>query len=157
MGKAVFYGLEAHLRVAWPGVIVQASLAPADEHDRWVAEYDLLPGTKEGTLLLGDTNYSSPTLKEDLARCGVQIVAPKRTKERRDRHPWPTWLTAIRRRIETVISQLVERYGAKRVRARDLWHLTSRFFRKVLSHTCCIHLCQRSGLPPLRFSELVTH
>jgi hypothetical protein len=58
--------------------------------------------------------------------------------------------------METVISQLVERYGAKRVRARDLWHLTSRFLRKVLSHTCCVHLCQQAELSPLRFSELVT-
>jgi hypothetical protein len=50
---------------------------------------------------------------------------------------------------------MVERYGAKRVRARDVWHLTSRFFRKILSHTLCVCLCQGSGLGPLRFSELV--
>ena len=157
MRRAVFYGFDAHLRVAWPGVIVAATLAPAHEHDRWVAEYDLLPGVGPGTLVIGDTNYHSPILKEDLARYGVGLLAPKRTNEKRERHPWPTWLTAMRRRIETVISQLAERYRAKRVRARDLWHLTSRFFRKVLSHTCCVHLCQRTGLPPLRFSELVSH
>lgn len=55
-----------------------------------------------------------------------------------------------------MIGQLVERYRIKRVRARDVWHLTSRFWRKVLSHTLCVLLCQRSGLSPLRFSELVT-
>ena len=96
-------------------------------------------------------------MREDLARYGVGLLAPKRPNEKRERHPWPAWLTALRRRIETVIGQLVERYGAKRVRARDLWHLTSRFFRKLLSHTCCVHLCQQAGLPPLRFSELVVH
>lgn len=42
MAKAVFYGFEGHLRVAWPGVIVSAALAPAGVHDRWVAESDLL-------------------------------------------------------------------------------------------------------------------
>ena len=62
----------------------------------------------------------------------------------------------MRRRIETVASQLVERYRIKRVWARDLWHLTSRFLRKVLSHTVAVLLCQRAGLSPLRFSELVT-
>ena len=106
--------------------------------------------------MIGDTDYHSPVLKEDLARYGVELLAPKRTNKKRQRQPWPAWLTAIRRRVETVISQLVERYGAKRVRARDLWHLSSRFYRKVLSHTLCVHLCQRSGLPPLRFSELLT-
>ncbi len=157
MAKAVFYGFEGHLRVAWTGVIVSAALAPAGVHDRWVAESDLLPGVGHGALVVGDTNYWSPVLREDLARYGVGLLAPKRPNEKRERHPWPAWLTALRRRIETVIGQLVERYGAKRVRARDLWHLTSRFFRKLLSHTCCVHLCQQAGLPPLRFSELVVH
>jgi hypothetical protein len=157
MARAVFYGFEGHLRVAWPGVIVAAALAPAHEHDRWVAEYDLLPGVGEGTFVVGDTNYWSPVLRGSLAGYGSALVAPKRTNKKREGHPWPRWLTNVRRRIETVISQMVERYRAKRVRARDLWHLTSRFFRKVLSHTLCVCLCQRAGLSPLRFSELVTH
>lgn len=155
MARAVFYGFDAHLRVAWPGVIVSATLAPAAEHDRWVAEYDLLPGVGEGALVVGDTNYWSPLLGEDLARYGVGLLAPKRPNKKRQRHPWPAWLTNTRRRIETVISQMVERYRTKRVRTRDLWHLTSRFFRKVLSHTCCVCLCQMAGLSPLRFSELL--
>jgi len=108
---------------------------------------------------LGDTNYSSPTLAEELRRRHdeVSLVAPKKTSVKREQHPWPRWLIAVRRRIETVASQLVERYRVKRVRARDRWHLTSRFLRKVLSHTCCMLLCHRERLSPLRFSELVTH
>jgi hypothetical protein len=156
MAKGVFYGLEAHLRVAWPGLIVSATLAPASVHDRWVAEYDLLAGVEEGAFVVGDTNYHSPVLKESLAAYGVCLIAPKRTNKKRDRHPWGAWLTNTRRRIETVISQMTERYRAKRVRARDLWHLTSRFLRKVLSHTVCVHLCQQAGLGSLRFSELLT-
>lgn len=158
MSKSIFYGLEGHLRVAWPGVIVGASLAPANAHDRWVAEYDLLAGVEEGSVVVADTNYASPTLKESLAGYGVALLAPKRPNRKRDRHPWPGWLTAIRRRIETVISQLVERYHAKRVRARDLWHLSSRWWRKILSHTVAVHLCQEAGLSSsLRFSELLSN
>jgi hypothetical protein len=37
MARSVFHGFDFHIRVAWPGVIVEASLAPANEHDRWVA------------------------------------------------------------------------------------------------------------------------
>ncbi len=89
------------------------------------------------------------------------MIAPAKTGVKRERHPWPRWLIAARRRIETVgsqlVSRLVERYRIKRVRARDRWHLTSRFWRKVLSHTCCVWLCQQAGLLPLRFSELLTH
>jgi hypothetical protein len=164
MAKAVFYGFKGHLRVCWPGVVVAASLAPADVHDRWVVESDLLAlgvgggGGGGGGFLVGDTNYSSPILEEDLRRQHrITLITPAKTSVKRERHPWPRWLVGLRRRIETVTSQLVERYGAKRVWARDVWHLTSRWFRKILSHSCCVWLCQQAGLPPLRFSELLTH
>jgi hypothetical protein len=143
-------------------VIVAGSLAPADVHDRWVVESDLLPDAEGGggggrSWLVGDTDYWSPLLREDLERRGISLLAPKMTSNKREHHPWPRWLIRVRRRIETVISQLVERYRMKRVWARDPWHLTSRFLRKVLSHTCAVLLCQRAGLSPLRFSELLTH
>jgi DDE family transposase len=100
MTRALFFGFDAHLRVAWPGVIVRASLAPAaDVHDRWVAEYDLLPEVGEGTLVVGDTDYWSPILRESLARYGVSLIAPKKTTKRREKHPWPAWLTNLRRRV----------------------------------------------------------
>lgn len=156
MANAIFHGFDGHLRIAWPGVIVSATLAPANEHDRWVAEYDLLTGAQEGSFVVGDTNYWSPNLREDLSRYGVNLIAPKKTSVKREHHLWPRWLTSVRRRVENVISQMVERYGTKRVRARDLWHLSSRWFRKILSHTCCVYLCQRAGISPLRFSELVS-
>jgi hypothetical protein len=109
MARSVFHGFDAHLRVAWPGVIVEAALAPAHEHDRWVAEYDLLAGgVCEGAFVVGDTNYWSPILREDLAGYGVALIAPKKTNHQHSGHPWPRWLTNARRRIETVISQLVE-------------------------------------------------
>jgi len=60
-----------------------------------------------------------------------------------------------RRRIETVLSQLAERYHAKRIRARDPWHLAARWLRKLLSHTLAVLLCQRAGLSPLAFAQLL--
>lgn len=156
MAKSVFYGLKGHLRVVWPGVIAEASLAPANVHDRWVLEEDLLGQALAPGWIVGDTNYWSPLLKEDLLRrCDLALLAPKRENTKRRKHPWPRWLVALRRRVETVGSQLVERYHLKRVWARDEWHLTSRFLRKLLSHTVAVLLCQHQGLSPLRFSELL--
>ncbi len=57
---------------------------------------------------------------------------------------------------ETTISQNTERFRAKKVWARDRWHLTSRFMRKVMSHTVAVYFCQQVGLSPLRFAELLT-
>ena len=69
---------------------------------------------------------------------------------------WPRWLSAKRQKIETIFSQLVERYKMKVVRARDSWHFCSRFLRKVLSHTMAVVFCRREGVSPTRFWELIT-
>ena len=112
MAKQTFYGfLRAHLRICWPGVIVGVSLAPADAHELWVAE-ELLEGA-EGWAL-GDRNYRSPRLSERLDEQGLELLAPYKSKKR-EKEPWPRWLVQKRRRIETVFSQLVERYRAKKV------------------------------------------
>ena len=74
----------------------------------------------------------------------------------RDPHPQRSMaLRRIRRRIETVFGQLVDRYGIKRVWARDMWHLSSRLLRKTLSHTIAVMLNQLQGNPPLQISKLV--
>jgi hypothetical protein len=50
---------------------------------------------------------------------------------------WVRLLVKTCRLIETVIGQLVERFQVAQVRARDLWHLTSRIYRKLLySYNC---------------------
>ena len=152
MNKQTFYGLRAHLHVAWPGVIVGVDLAPADAHELHLAE-EMLEGA-EGWAL-GDRNYWSPKLAEHLEERGLRLLAPYKSKKREEK-PWPRWLVQKRRRIETVISQMTERYRAKRVWARDRWHLTSRWLRKVLSHTMAVYFCQQVGLSPLRFAELIT-
>ena len=117
------------------------------------AAEDLLAGVQG--CALGDRNYWSPALTQQLRAAGLQLLAPFR-KASRERERWPRRLTSTRRRIETVIGQLVERFHAKRVWARDVWHFCSRLLRKVLSHTLFVGLCQQCDLRPLRMAELVT-
>ena len=151
VARQKFFGLRAHLRISWPGVITDFELAPANVHELSVAE-QLLSGLKGWAL--GDRNYWSPKLMERLREHDLHLLAPfsSRTKEKTR---WPTWLAHKRYRVETVIGQLVERYHAKRVWARDLWHLCSRWLRRVLSHTFAVYLCQQNGIPSLSFAELI--
>ena len=46
-------------------------------------------------------------------------------------------LMRVRRLIETVMGQLVERFNLEKVWARDTFHLTSRINRQLLAHTVC--------------------
>ncbi|MGA8163715.1 MAG: IS982 family transposase, partial [Waddliaceae bacterium] len=62
-----------------------------------------------------------------------------------------------RRLIETVIGQLSERFHIEKVRARNLWHQASRFWRKLLAHTVCIKQNMELGNEPLQFEGLITH
>ncbi len=150
------YGFRAHLRVAWPGVVTALELAPANASDIALAP-ELLDGAAGWAL--ADRNYAGAALRDALAPNGLRLVTPPRTKAYEKRHgipPWPHWLVGLRRRIETVLGQLAERFHAKRVWARDRWHLTARWLRKVLGHTVAMLLTDEAGLPPLTFAGILT-
>src|SRR5207302_1199722 len=100
--------------IAWPGVITAAALAPANEADLAVAP-QLLAGLAGWAL--GDKGYWSPALCAELAAGGLDLIAPPRGKNAGVKR-WPARLVQTRRRIETVLSQLAERYHAKPVQAQ---------------------------------------
>src|SRR3569833_1920745 len=75
VARQTYYGLRLHLRIAWPGVITAATLAPANEADRTVAP-QLLADLAGWTL--GDKGYRSPSLRAELAPGGLGLLAPPR-------------------------------------------------------------------------------
>lgn len=150
--KQTFYGFRVHVRVCWPGVITRFSVAPANAH-----ELSVLPEIAEVTsgLIVGDRNYHSPKTRQELADMGVELLAPYSSKKRDPTPQKSAFLSRLRYRIDTVFSQLTERYCVKRVWARDLWHLASRLLRKVLSHTVAFLLNHQLGNQPLQLSKLL--
>lgn len=65
------------------------------------------------------------------------------------------YLVKTRRLVETVIGQLTDHLHIAKVRARDLWHWTSRINRKILAHTIGIYLNRMLGKAPLQFDGLL--
>ncbi len=59
--------------------------------------------------------------------------------------------------LKQSIGQLTERFHIEKVRARDLWHQFSRFWRKLLAHTASIKLSLSIKNEPLQFEHLVCH
>jgi hypothetical protein len=151
--RQTFYGFGVHVRVCWPGVITRFSVAPANAH-----ELSVIPELVESTcgLAVGDRNYWSPKTREELARsAGVALLAPYRSKKRDTAPERSAALSRARYRIDTVFSQLTERYSMKRVWAKDLWRLAGRLLRKVLSHTVAFLLNHRAGNRPLQLARLL--
>jgi hypothetical protein len=77
--KQTYLGLRAHLRVCWPGVIVDGRLAPANLSDLAMAQ-DLLADATGWAL--ADHNYGSPRLAAQLAAQGGWLLAPLRAARR---------------------------------------------------------------------------
>jgi hypothetical protein len=150
--KQTFYGFRLHARVCRPGVVTRLSVCAAGVADAAVLE-DLTEQT--AGVCLGDRNYWSPDLHAQLRVRGVEMLVPFK-KASRDPDPERSRaISSIRYRIETVFGQLCERFSAKRVWARDVWHLASRLLRKVLAHTVGIILNRTQGNEPLRLVELL--
>ncbi len=133
-------------------LVTAFEVAPAHVHELRAAG-DLLEGVTGDAL--GDRNYLSPALAGRLRAGGLRLLTPYR-QVTRERKAWPRRLVNTRRRIETVIGQLVGRFHARQVWARDPRHFFSRLLRKVLGHTLFVGLCQRQELLPLRVAELLT-
>jgi hypothetical protein len=152
VARQTYYGLRVHVRICWPGVIVATTIAPANVHDTEAAD-DLLQGVHGWAL--ADRNYWKPDWQMELKERNLTLLAPFRSAKHQPFH-YPHWLVEKRYRIETVFGQLVDRFNAKKVWARDAWHLTSRWWRKLLSHVIAVLFCQQTGLSPLRFSELLS-
>jgi hypothetical protein len=150
--RQTFYGFRVHVRVCWPGLITRFSVAPADAHELSVVP-ELVERT--GGVVVGDRNYWSPPVREELAGRDIELVASYRTKKHDPNPKRSAYLSRLRYRIDTVFSQLTERYSIKRVWAKDLWHLTGRLLRKVLSHTVAFLLNHQMGNQPLQLSKLL--
>ena len=72
VSRQTFYGFRLHALVAFPGVIVSFGIVPANVHETQVVA-ELVNG-REG-ILLGDRNYWSPLLKEELGSKGLNLQA----------------------------------------------------------------------------------
>jgi len=151
--KQTFYGFRFHVRVCWTGVITRVIVAPANFSE--IALLESLTAETEGHCL-GDRAYWKPELKQQLSKQGLEMLVPFKMASRDPNPEWSSWLSGIRYRIETVFSQKVERFQVKRVWARDMWHLSSRVMRKVLSHTAAIVLNRAEGNSPLLLADLLT-
>lgn len=148
-----FYGFRGHVVISSSGVITSATFTAANVDERDVCPE--LIGKLKG-LLLGDKGYIRPCLKEELEKNDLHLQTPVRENMQEDRpFDFLKWMKSTRRLVETVIGQLSERFHIEKVRARDLWHQASRFWRKLLAHTVCIKINLLQEREPLRFDHLV--
>lgn len=153
--KERYYGFRGHIVISSTGVISGATFTKAN-----VDERDVCPELVEKIrgLLLGDKGYIRPELQDQLKEQGLNLQTSLRGNMKDERpKDFLRWMVGTRRLVETVIGQLTERFHIEKVRARDLWHQFSRFWRKILAHTTAIKLNLSVKNEPLQFEHLVSH
>lgn len=152
--KLDYYGFKLGLRVARSGMITHFPLLPARPHD-----IQLLATLVQGFVGVApaDKGFIDAFRQAVLeARHGIVVVTPPR-KRMQARYPVAV-LRAVgrwRKRLETVGSQLTERFAVARIRVHNLWHFQHRLIRKVLAHTVVVFLNLQLGRPPLDLDGLV--
>ena len=71
--RQTFYGFRLHVQLGWPGVLLRAFLAPANEADGGIAPL-LLEGSSG--VVLGDRNYWLPDLQALLRELWDSLASP---------------------------------------------------------------------------------
>jgi hypothetical protein len=152
--KMNYYGFKLGLRIARSGMITHFPLLSARDHDL----------NHLGTLIEG----FSGTVPADKGFLDVyqeqlwleaqqtQVVTPNR--KNMENSPEEVKLVRKtkywRKLVETVGSQLTERFQISKIKVKDLWHYQNRIFRKILSHTIGVYLNMQNGNKPLQLACL---
>jgi hypothetical protein len=150
-----YYGFKGNIVISGLGVVTGITATPAHNDER-----DSLPEIVNNIngLLIADKGLIRPVLKESLAMAGVNLQTPLRHNMKDERDPkFVRCLVSLRRKVETVISQLTERLNIQKIKARDLWHLTHRIIRKITAHTIALFINKDINPgEPLKLERLIT-
>lgn len=154
-----YFGFKGHLLTSAQGQVIGFGLTPANIDDRqMVFELtDILQNQSKQHIsqLFGDKGYLSKDLQSELAKADIDLQTPLRDNMADDRNKgFLSHLKKSRKTIETVISQLSQRFNIQQTKARDLWHLSNRLTRKLLAHSFCIEINKQLGNPPLKFEMI---
>jgi len=151
--KLTYYGFKLGLRVSRQGMITHFPLLPARPHD--IQFLDELVEHFVG-LVPADKGFIDEFRQALLAEHRVVVITPPR---KRMTTTVPRLVLKIcgriRKCVETVGSQLAERFAVERIRVHDLWHFQHRLIRKVLAHTVGVFLNLQFGRQPLDLDGLL--
>ena len=152
--KLDYYGFKLGLRISRIGMITNFPLLSARTHD--VHHLGSLIEGFSGTVP-ADKGFIDEFQHELwLEKQQTEVVTPKRKN-------MESSLAQIklvkktkywRKLVETVGSQLTERFQVAKIKVKDLWHYQNRIFRKILSHTVGIFLNLQIGNKPLKLALL---
>lgn len=135
--KETYFGFKVHVLITLEGYITAFEITPASTDDREGLR-DLVE-TRPGLTVFGDKGYTGETLFEEMREKGICLMSLKPSNYKTN---WPRKLRQLifrlRRRVETVFSQLSEQMNAEKVLAKSYRGLCTRLQNKMLGHNLCM-------------------
>jgi len=128
-----FYGYKLHAACSPSGVIQSIDLSKASVHD--IHYLKDVSKVFKNCLIVGDKGYISKEVKKNLwQNNGVCLETPPRSNQ--ENEPKMLYvLKNIRKRIETVFSQLCDQFMIQRNYAKSFWGYKTRILAKVTGMT----------------------
>ena len=137
--KETYLGYKVHAMITLEGYITTFEITPASTDDREGLK-DMVGG-QSGLVILGDKGYVGQNLIKEMSDQGICLMALKRSNSKAN---WPKpvrqLIFQLRRRVETVFSQLSEQLHAERVLAKSFQGLCTRLVNKILAYNLCLAL-----------------
>jgi len=135
--KENYYGFRGVFVASDTGKICAANLVPANCDERQ-ALLDM-PLKMQGHML-GDKGFIGKEFQKTLdEQYHIKMHTPLRSNMEDTRPKALVKLIMNKRRyIETIIGKLVEQFSIAVVKARDIWHLSSRFYRKIIAYNLAV-------------------
>lgn len=152
--KMNYYGFKLGLRISRNGMITHFPLLSARTHD--INHLGSLIEGFSGTVPADKGFIDEYQHQLWMEKQQTQVVTPIRKKMKSS----PEQVKLVKRTnywrklVETVGSQLNERFNISKIKVKDLWHYQNRIFRKILSHTVAVYLNMQIGNKPLRLALL---
>ena len=137
--KETYFGYKVHAMITLEGFITAFEITPASTDDREGLR-DMTDGLSDITVL-GDKGYVGEKLHEEMKGHGICLMSLNRSNSKND---WPKsvrqLIFRLRRRVETVFSQLSGQLNAERVLAKSFQGLCTRLLNKILAYNLCLVL-----------------
>lgn len=137
--KETYIGYKVHAMITLEGYITTFEITPASTDDRESLR-DMVEG-QSGLVSFGDKGYVGENLTKEMSEQGICLMALKRSNSKAN---WPKsvrqLIFQLRRRVETVFSQLSEQLHAERVFAKSFQGLCTRLSNKILAYNLCLAL-----------------
>lgn len=137
--KETYFGYKVHALITLEGFITAFEITPASIDDREGLRDMVI--NRSDIVILGDKGYVGEMLSQEMKAQGICLMSLKRSNSKLD---WPKTVRQLifrlRRRVETVFSQLSEQLNAERVFAKSFHGLCTRLTNKILAHNLCLVL-----------------